>query len=86
MEYGLTKEEVENAKIDKYIVNRACAVINQLKRCRSEFERLDYHLVLAALAPERATAGDQEGMIAKVVAKRLGVTRGAVPQLAPAAQ
>lgn len=76
MGFGLTKEEVENAKIDKYIVDRARAVINQLKRCRSEFERLDYHLVLAALAPERTAAGNLEGMIAKVT-KRLGVTRGA---------
>ena len=66
MGFGVTKEEVAAAKIDKYIINRLKAALYHLKQCRSKEEAIDYHTVLTAVAPTRETAGDQDGMIAKV--------------------
>ena len=76
MGFGMTEEEVANAKVDKYIVNRAKAVLDQLKQCRTEEERVDYHTISAALAPTRESARDPAGMIRKVAA-RLDLERGA---------
>lgn len=73
---GLSKEEVALAKTDKYIVDRLKAALGQLKQCRSEEERCDYHTVLAAVAPTREAVGEKEGMINKV-SERLGVEQGA---------
>ena len=67
---GSSAEEVEQAKTDKYIVYRLHAALKQLKQCRSEDERVDYHTVLAAVAPERTAARDQSGMVRKVRALR----------------
>ena len=71
----MTKYEVEAAKIDKYIVDRVKAVLCQLKQCRSEEERVDYHTILTGLAPERVEPRAGQGMIRKVSA-RLHVERG----------
>lgn len=76
MGYGLGQDEVAAAKTDKYIVDRLRAALQQLKQCRSKEECLDYHIVLAAVAPTREEKGDQQGMIVKV-ATRLNVERGA---------
>lgn len=61
--------------MDKCIVDRAHAAIRQLKECRSEAERQDYGVVLAALAPVREKERAHDGMI-RSVCERLGVTRG----------
>ena len=76
MGYGLGQDEVAAAKTDKYIVDRLRAALQQLKQCRSKEECLDYHTVLAAVAPTREEKRDQQGMIVKV-ATRLNVRRGA---------
>jgi hypothetical protein len=68
-------EEVEKAKVDGYIVDRLRAVIHVYKRCLTEAMRIDLHVILGAVAPERKEKGDQDGMI-KHVADRLGVQRG----------
>jgi hypothetical protein len=69
MGFGLTKEEVEASKTDKHIVDRLRAALHQLKQCRSEEERVDYHTVLTAVAPIRVAIGDVSGMMAKVAAR-----------------
>ena len=77
----LSKEEVKQAKTDKYIVDRLKAALHQLKQCRSVAEWIDYLVVLAAVAPERETAAeasrhrDDCTSIAKVFG-RLGVQPG----------
>ena len=71
----LTKEEVEQAKTDRYIVDRLVDAIQELKQCRSLEEWIDYCVVLAAVAPERADPGNPTGMIKKV-SERLKVQRG----------
>lgn len=76
MGFGMTQEEVADAKVDKYIISRLKAALNQLKQCRTEDERADYHTVSAAVAPTRETERDKAGMIRKVAA-RLGLERGA---------
>ena len=69
MGFGLTEEEVAEAKVDKYIVNRLRAALAELKQCRSESERVDYHIVSAAVAPTRESEGDKAGIIRKVAAR-----------------
>lgn len=71
----LTKEEVEQAKTDRCIVDRLVAAIHQLKQCRSEEERNDYGVVLSAVAPQREQPGNPTGMIKKI-SERLRVQRG----------
>ena len=51
------------------------AALHSLKHCSSEAARIEYGIVLAALAPERLGLRDPRGMIRKV-ADRLGVQRG----------
>ena len=75
MGFGLTKDEVEASKTDKYIVDRLRAALHQLKQCRDWAEWADYHTVLAAAAPIREAVGKGKGMMAKVAA-RLGVEPG----------
>lgn len=76
MGFGLTQEEVAQAKVDKYIVDRLRAVLKQLKQCRTEDERTTYHIVLASLAPERDCERSRDGML-RAVSERVGVQRGA---------
>lgn len=76
MGFALSKEEVDRLKVDTYIVERIRSALTQLKQCRTEEERVDYHTVLGALAPTRAAARDSEGMI-RAVSERLGIERGA---------
>lgn len=76
MGFGLTEEEVLNARVDAYIVNRIKRVVVQLKQCRTEEERVDYHVVLCAIAPTRESERSQAGMI-RAVSQRIGVARGA---------
>jgi hypothetical protein len=71
----LSAEEVKQAKTDAYIVTRLKAALAVLKRCATEAQRVDLHVILGAVAPERHTKGDQSGMI-KRVADRLDVQRG----------
>ena len=71
----LTKEEVEQAKTDRCIVDRLVAALHQLKQCRSEEEWTFYRVVLAAVAPQRQQPGNPTGMIKKISA-RLKVQRG----------
>lgn len=73
--FKLSEEQVKAAQVDAYIVDRTSAALRQLKLCRTEEERQDYGLVLAAVAPTREAKGDAHGMIA-AVCKRLGVARG----------
>ena len=54
----LSKQAVEQAKTDAYIVDRLKAALHQLKQCRSKDEWLDYHIILAAIAPERFSAAE----------------------------
>ena len=68
-------EEVEKAKVDGYIVDRLRAVIHVYKRCLTEAMRIDLHVILGAVAPERKEKGDQDGMI-KHVADRLARAAG----------
>lgn len=63
-------------KVDKYIVGRIVAALRQLKQCRTEEERVGYHIVLAALAPELESVRSQAGM-GRAVSERLGIARGA---------
>ena len=71
----LSKEDVEQAKVDKEIVDRLTAALHQLKQCRSEDERVDYHVVLGAVAPKREKRGDHNGWM-NAIFKRLRVTPG----------
>lgn len=76
MGFGLTKKEVEALKVDKFIVDTLCEALAQLKQCRSEEERVDYYIVLAAVAPRCESGRDRAGMI-RAVCERLRVERGA---------
>ena len=71
----LSKEAVTQAETDAYIIERVKAVLHVLKYCQSEEARIEYGILLAALAPERLASGDHKGMI-KQVAERLSVQRG----------
>lgn len=62
--------------MDRFIVERPREALGQLKQCRSEEERVDYHIVLAAVAPRREAFRDRAGMI-RAFCARLGVARGA---------
>jgi len=62
--FKLSAEQVKQAKVDGYIVDRTIAALHQLKQCRTEEERQDYGTVLAAVAPTREAKGDAQGMIA----------------------
>ena len=53
-----SREAVEQSKTDAYIVERLKGALHQLKRCRSKDEWLDYHIILAAIAPERLSAAE----------------------------
>lgn len=75
MGFTLSREEQEELKVDKYIVDRLVACMAQLKQCRSEAERQDYHVVLGAVAPTRESQGSPQGMI-RAVCARLRVSRG----------
>ena len=66
---------VTQAETDAYIIERVKAVLHVLKYCQSEEARIEYGILLAALAPERLASGDHKGMI-KQVAERLSVQRG----------
>ena len=50
----LSKEEVKQAETDAYIIKRLKEALAVLKFCDSEGPRQDLHVVLGALAPERA--------------------------------
>ena len=63
------------AKTDAYIVARLKAAIAVLKRCATEAQRIDFHVILGAVAPERKAGRDMAGMIRRV-AGRLNVQRG----------
>ena len=63
------------AETDAYIIERVKAALYVLKNCESETARIEYGILLAALAPERLAMRDPKGMIRKV-AERLGVQRG----------
>ena len=54
---SLSKERVREAETDAYIVDRVATVLHALKPCRSEQQRVEYHTILAAAAPEMAAAG-----------------------------
>ena len=54
---SLGKERVRQAETDAYIVDRLIPVLHALKPCRSEQQRIEYHIILAAVAPEVAVAG-----------------------------
>ena len=71
----LSKEEVEQAKVDRYIVDRLKSALHQLKQCRSAAEQTDYGVGLAMVTPTREAAGNKSGMMSKVFA-RLGVQGG----------
>ena len=71
----LSKEAVVQAETDAYIVERVRAVLHVLKYCQSEAARIEYGILLAALAPERLDERNGKGMIRKV-ADRLRVQRG----------
>jgi hypothetical protein len=70
-----SKQEVEQAQVDAYIVLRVKAVLAVLKNCATEEARIEYGILLAALAPERLAERAAAGMMRKVAA-RLGVQRG----------
>ena len=53
---SLSKEAVEQAKTDAYIVERLKLALYQLKQCRTPSEWIDYRVILAAIAPVRETA------------------------------
>ena len=74
----LSKEAVEAAKTDAYIVDRLKAALHQLKQCRSKEEWLDYRVILAAIAPERLSAAEAskhrgEGRSIEKVCERLSL-------------
>ena len=71
---SLSAERVKQAETDAKIVDRARDALAQLKLCGSAEQHTDYHVVLAALAPEKATARDPTGWT-RAVADRLGVNR-----------
>lgn len=71
----LSTEEVKQAEVDAYIVERIKAVLHVLKNCQSEQARIEYGIILAALAPVRLAERSRGGMIRKV-AERIGVQRG----------
>lgn len=71
----LSAAEVEQAKTDAYIVSRLVAAIHKLKQSLTESMRVDLHVILGSIAPERTKERDQDGMIRRV-AERLGVQRG----------
>ena len=72
----LSEEQVKQAETDRYIVDRLHAAISVLKHCCSAAMRIDLHVILGAVAPERKVERDRGGMIRRV-AERLGVQRGA---------
>ncbi|KOO35179.1 hypothetical protein Ctob_010692 [Chrysochromulina tobinii] len=53
-------EEIEKAKVDGYIVDRLRAAINVYKRCLTEAMRIDLHVILGAVAPERKEKAARE--------------------------
>ena len=71
----LSEEKVAQAEVDAHIIERVKAALHVLKHCQSEVARIEYGILLAALAPVRLGARDPKGMIRKV-AERLGVQRG----------
>ena len=71
----LSAEEVKNAETDAYIIRRLKATLAVLKNCATEARRIDLHVIVGAIAPERRGPRDQEGMIRRV-AERLGLQRG----------
>jgi hypothetical protein len=71
----LSKEAVQQAETDAYIIERVKAVLHVLKHCQSEVARVEYGTILAALAPERQGERARGGMMRRVAA-RLGVQRG----------
>ena len=52
----LSREQVEEAKVDSYIVSRVREALHQLKQCRSAVEQTDYGVGLAMVAPTREAA------------------------------
>lgn len=73
---ALNVERAKQAETDTYIVERSIAALSVLKRCRTEEQRVEFHIVMSALAPERESARSYDGMIRRV-AERLGLRRGA---------
>ena len=71
----MSAEGVKQAEVDAYIVERIKAVLYVIKYCQSEQARIEYGIILAALAPERLAERSIGGMIRKV-AERIGVQRG----------
>ena len=71
---SLSAERVKQAETDAEIVDRLRASIDVLKRCGSPEQHTDYHVLLAAVAPEKKAARDPTGWICRV-AERLGVNR-----------
>ena len=58
----LSEEAVAQAEIDTYIIERVKAALHVLKHCQSEAARIEYGIVLAALAPERLGVRDPKGI------------------------
>ena len=73
----MSEEAVVQAEIDAYIIERVRAALYVLKHCQSEAARIEYGILLAALAPVRLNTRDPKGMIRKV-AERHG---GKLPEL-----
>ena len=66
--------------VNKYIVDRVCAGMKILKRCRTDDEREDFHVACGLVAPTKATAQVAQASRAtrasgREVADRLGVRR-----------
>ena len=75
LNFKLSAWEMKQSETDAYIVARLKAALAVLKHCTSEAQRVDLHVILSAVAPERRAEHDQAGMIRRV-AERLGVQRG----------
>ena len=58
----LSQEEVKQANVDAYIIERIKGVLGVLKLCSSESARVEYGTLLTALAPPRLAERDQSGM------------------------
>jgi hypothetical protein len=65
----------KEAEINALIVDRVVEALAALRQSGSEQARHEYHIVLSALAPKMAAAGNRRGM-SKRVAARLRVLRG----------
>ena len=51
---GATKDEVEQYKVDSFIVDRLAEGLHMNQQCRTEEQRQDYHVGLAYVVPPPA--------------------------------